>query len=279
MMRMSSLVTGALPGLAILIGGLLALGYYGLAVHPRRDRQAFRRYAGSALVPPMLVGFFYWALGPLVHALARRGVTPNHITAFSLVLATVAAISFGVGQFIWGAWIFALAAACDGLDGLLARLTAQASRSGAFFDSFIDRLGEGGVYLGLAYYGQGGWLTWTAVAAIIASYAVSYARARGEALGVECKGGLMQRPERMVVLFVTTLGSPYLALYLEPGRGIPTYHLAIVGTGFIAAAALFTAVSRARWIFNALRESEASMPAEIEVGDQPLSTHFESGRV
>lgn len=273
-----SLVAGLVPGLVLLSGILLALGYFAVRVFPAMAPGA-RRYGGSLLVPLLLVDFFYWLLDPLVAFLIRRGVRPNHVTYGSLVLSVVCAVSFGTGHFMLGAWVFGLAAGCDALDGLLARRSGQTSESGAFIDSFVDRLSEGIVYLGLAYWGQGGLLTWTAVLAIIGSYSVSYARARGESLGVLCKGGLMQRPERMVVLFITTLGAPYFAFYLEGAVARPVYHLAIAGTGLIALAALFTAVSRARWIVGALRDKELATGGQKVQADFAVAKKFESRRV
>lgn len=275
-----SLVAGLVPGLVLLSGVLLALGYFAWRVFPTlAPASGPRRYGGSLLVPLLLVDFFYWLLDPVVAFLSRRGVTPNHVTYGSLVLSVACAVSFGTGHFMIGAWVFGLAAGCDALDGLLARHSGQTSESGAFIDSFVDRLSEGVVYLGLAYWGQGGWLTWTAVLAILGSYSVSYARARGEALGVVCKGGLMQRPERMVVLFITTLGAPYFAFYLEGTRGRPIYHLAIAGTGLIAVTALFTAVSRARWIVTALRDKELVQEEKKARADFSVAKKFESRRV
>ncbi len=255
-MMKASLVAGLLTGLILLSAVLLALGYFALRVFPGKEPEATRRYGGSLLVPLLLVDFFYWLLDPLVDFLIGHGVKPNHVTYASLVLATASAISFATGHFVAGAWIFGLAAGCDALDGLLARQSGQSSQSGAFIDSFVDRLSEGVVYLGLAYWGQGGWLTWTAVLAIIGSFSVSYARARGESLGVFCTGGLMQRPERMVVLFLTTLGAPYISIYVEGAVARPEYHLVIASTGLIALASMFTSFSRARWIVAALRDRE-----------------------
>lgn len=255
-MMKASLVAGLLTGLILLSAVLLALGYFAWRVFPGKEPVATRRYSGSLLVPLLLVDFFYWLLDPLVDFLLGHGVKPNHVTYASLALATACSIGFATGHFVAGAWTFGLAAGCDALDGLLARQSGQSSQSGAFIDSFVDRLSEGVVYLGLAYWGAGGWLTWTAVLAIIGSFSVSYARARGESLGVVCKGGLMQRPERMVILFITTLGAPYISIYVEGAVVRPQYHLVIAGTGLIAIAAMFTAFSRARWIVATLRERE-----------------------
>jgi CDP-diacylglycerol---glycerol-3-phosphate 3-phosphatidyltransferase len=256
---------GVVPGLVIMGGLLAAFAYYMVRVRPEQAPVAGAKASGAtAVVPQALVDFFYTLIEPVIDWLGRRGVTPNQITVASLVGAVASAVLLGLGYWLWGAWVFALSAACDGLDGMLARRTGRTTASGAFFDSVMDRFSEGIVLLGVAVYGQGGWLTWSAVCALIASYGVSYARARGEALGVDCTKGAMQRPERMVVLFVAIWGSPYLALYLESGVVRPVYHLAIAGTILITIGALWTSIVRARFIFETLRDRERAGRAPVD---------------
>ncbi|MFU8802173.1 MAG: CDP-alcohol phosphatidyltransferase family protein [Bradymonadaceae bacterium] len=276
-MDLSSIWAGVVPGLIIMGGLILALVYYLVRIRPHRAApRGAKERESTALVPSAVVDFFYTLLDPLMARLERHQITPNQITSSSLVLACTAALLFGLGYWLWGAWVFALSAAGDGLDGMLARQTGRTTRSGAFFDSFMDRLSEGAVFLGIAVYGQGGWLTWTAISALIASYAVSYARARGEALGVDCRRGLMQRPERMVLIFFLAWGSPYLALYLEPGVDRPVYHLAIAGTTFIALSALWTAIIRARFIFETLRSGEVPRDLGRTSAEESIPAHLKS---
>ncbi len=226
------------------------------------DREGLRR-EGSILVPSATIAFFYWSVEPAVERLARWGVAPRHVTLASLYLAGCAGLAIGLGHLLVGVWFFALAAAADGLDGFLARKTHTGSRAGAFLDSFVDRVSEAAVFAGLAWYGAGGPLTWAAFVAIIASILISYARARGESLGAVGDVGLMQRPERLVLLVVTLTAAPIAALFLEPTAARPVFHVAIAGVGLLAVLSSITAFRRARWIYHALDEPGAD-PGEVD---------------
>jgi CDP-diacylglycerol---glycerol-3-phosphate 3-phosphatidyltransferase len=113
---------------------------------------------------------------------------------------------------------------CDTLDGHIARNTKSNSLFGAFFDSTffdstLDRYSDMFLFVGLAYYYAGGpsfssagalgqaspWTVVVIVLAIAGSFMVSYTRARAEGLGVQCKAGMMQRPERITLLILGSL--------------------------------------------------------------------------
>lgn len=169
----------------------------------------FLRERASGISRPEDGSFFYryyrWCVRPVVLGLSALGVTPNMITGVSLILALGAAALIGTGWLFTGVFVLTLSSTCDVMDGVLARAQGISSRAGAFFDSFADRLAEGIIFAGIAYYGQGGALTWTAIVALIASFAVSYARARGQSVGVDIKDGLMQRPARLVATIFAVL--------------------------------------------------------------------------
>jgi len=166
-------------------------------------------------------------LEPLTGFLARLGVGPDGVTIMGLMVSLVAALAFFEGYFRFGAVMVALSGLCDILDGELARRSGQHSRFGAFLDSTLDRLSDGIVLAGIS----GFYLvhltelasdpsqtvaeisrgleprTWavvslTAVLAMLGSFMVSYTRARAEGLGLECRVGWFERPERMVLLIV-----------------------------------------------------------------------------
>lgn len=148
-------------------------------------------------------------LGPVVSLLESLGVTPTQVTLFGLMLHVLSAILIGAGLTLAGGLVLLLAAACDGMDGQLARRTGRVTRFGAFLDSSIDRIDETVVLAGVATYflvrGGTANLVW-AVVVIVAlggSLITSYTRARAEGLGLECKVGAFERPERVLV---TVLG-------------------------------------------------------------------------
>lgn len=189
---------------------------------------------------------------PVGNLLARLKFHPNAVTLVGLVLSAVAGWIYSTGAFFWAAWVLVLAGSCDVLDGQLARLTGRSTSFGAFFDSTMDRFGEILVFLGLAWYFAGGSSAWSGAVPEMAqprspvsvvlillaasgSMMVSYTRARAEALGLECKVGWMQRPERLTLLVVGSL----LA-------GLPVVGLTIMKLTFLVLAltANFTAVQR-----------------------------------
>jgi CDP-diacylglycerol--glycerol-3-phosphate 3-phosphatidyltransferase len=170
------------------------------------------------------------ALEPLAGWLARAGVRADVLSASGLALSGASALAFFEGWFRAGAVIAALAGVCDLLDGQVARRGGRTSRFGAFIDSTLDRLGEGVILTGLAGFYISGLVrlaldpalviaqiergleprTWAAVAltavmALVASFMVSYTRARAEGLGLDCRVGWFERPERLALVIVAGL--------------------------------------------------------------------------
>lgn len=139
----------------------------------------------------------------VVLPLARRGVTPNTVTVLGFLFNIVTAAVLATGHLSAGGALLFLSGMFDMLDGALARVTSRQSLFGAFLDSLLDRYSEATILLALI-------LVFTIrheVPAVLLVYAVavgsiliSYARARAEALGVDCKVGLAPRPERVLIL-------------------------------------------------------------------------------
>jgi len=161
-------------------------------------------------------------IGPLARFFAKVGIHPNVLSIFGFILSIVAGIAYSTGAFFWAAWVVVIAGTFDTLDGVVARATRKNSPFGAFFDSTLDRYSDMFLYLGLAYHFAGGGallnipgsradtdpmpaVVIIIILAIVGSYMVSYTRARAEGLGIECKKGLMQRPERITLLIIGSL--------------------------------------------------------------------------
>lgn len=254
---------GLWPGI---VAGLVAAGALVYFVWgPPGGRIDLAGRSGSVLLPDVLVHFGYWLARPVVDGLARRGVRPNHVTLTSVAVAGGAAVLFAAGAMMAAGWVLAAAAFCDMFDGLLARRRETATPDGAFLDSFADRVTEGLVLGGLAVWGGGRVLSWLCVAALLASLLVSYARARGQSLGVDPKIGVMQRPERLVVLFVTVFAAPVAGAIA--GSGAVQYYVAVAGIGLLAVLSAGTAVTRARWavrVLGAPAEAVASSGEDID---------------
>ncbi len=150
-------------------------------------------------------------LDPLVRWLVAAGVTADWLSVAGLGWAIVAAGWAAFGGLRPAAICLILSSLCDVLDGQVARLRGQAGPRGAFLDSCLDRLADGAVFCGIAWWFGGRAPQWSAVsgAALVGAYAVSYARARAEGLGIDCRVGIMERPERLVVLIVALLAGEW----------------------------------------------------------------------
>src|ERR1700755_3488273 len=161
----------------------------------------------------------YKVINPLVKLLIRMGLTPNMVTTIGLILNIGVAVIFISGaeegargdlRYVgWAGALILFAGLFDMLDGQVARLGNMSSPFGALYDSVLDRYSELIMFLGICYYliGHHYFLSSLfAFIALIGSMMVSYIRARAEGLGVELKGGLMQRPERVVTIGLAAIG-------------------------------------------------------------------------
>ena len=166
-------------------------------------------------------------LRPLAQNLESIGVTPNAITFLGFILSLLSGILIGVGEVLSGALLFTLSGLCDTLDGILARVSGRKSPFGAFLDSFLDRYSDFFPLAGVCYFAhvnQDSLLLVLTLLTIAGSYATSYARARAESLGVDCKVGLVERPERFFILLFA----------LFTGYLLPTLSVLAVLTNFTA---------------------------------------------
>lgn len=164
----------------------------------------------------------YVIINPVIKGMIKIGITPNFITTTGFVLNLVAAAmflyaanEFGDDTCIvgWAGGVILFAGLFDMMDGRLARMGNMSSRFGALWDSTLDRYSELFTLFGIAFYLiLNGWM-WSSVTTFIAmvgSVMVSYVRARAEGLNIECKVGLMQRPERVVL---TALGAIFCGIF------------------------------------------------------------------
>jgi CDP-diacylglycerol--glycerol-3-phosphate 3-phosphatidyltransferase len=145
-------------------------------------------------------------IDPAADFLVRRRVNPNVITTFGTVCTLVGAVVYATGHIMTAGWIVGLTALFDVLDGTVARRTGQSTVFGAFYDSTLDRVADGGVLAGLAVFYASSptyhnvYMVVVCLLCIIGTFLTSYTRARAEALGIDAKVGVMQRPERVVLL-------------------------------------------------------------------------------
>jgi CDP-diacylglycerol--glycerol-3-phosphate 3-phosphatidyltransferase len=153
------------------------------------------------------------AVKPLGAALRKTKLTPDHLTVVGMLVGASAAVAVGAGRLRLGLVLVILAALPDLLDGALAKASNSASQRGAFFDSTIDRVTDALLLGGIAFYfadTEDPRLAVLPFAVSTVSFLVSYQRAKAEALGLDAKGGLMERAERIVVLCIGLLIEPWV---------------------------------------------------------------------
>ena len=156
----------------------------------------------------------------IMRPLAGLGITPNTLTVLGLLLSILTAFIIAQGWLFAGGLLVLFAGIFDMFDGAMARARNAATTFGAFFDSTLDRYSESIILFGLLFYAlrepglqdrfwpfgnEQPWLIVLIYIAVVGSLMVSYAKARAEGLGLECKTGLLARPERVVILAIGLL--------------------------------------------------------------------------
>lgn len=203
--------------------------------------------------------WWIWLYRPVERLCLRTGIPPDAITVASTCTAGVAAVLIGSGRLSLGGWVYLLGASLDFIDGRVARASGRTTRRGAFLDSTLDRVAELLVMGGLAAIFRDSPILFAVLTAAGASLLVSYARARGEALGAGdvARVGGMQRPERIVVTGVACALSPLADAAYGLGAG-----RALLGWALVILAVLTTATA-ARRTFAIYRALRASDPAPV----------------
>jgi CDP-diacylglycerol--glycerol-3-phosphate 3-phosphatidyltransferase len=166
----------------------------------------------------------------LLRPLAQTGVTPNTLTLLGLMLSILTAAVISQGWLLAGGLLMLFAGIFDMFDGAIARIRNAATTFGAFIDSTLDRYSESIILFGLLFYVlrrpdlgdrlwpfhfEQLWIITLIYIAAVGSLLVSYTKARAEGLGLECRTGLLARPERVVILALGLLtGTTIWALML-----------------------------------------------------------------
>ncbi len=215
-------------------------------------------------------------LGPLGRGLRRIGIPADALTVFGLVASVATAVLIGSGHLAWAVVGVIVAGVSDLLDGVIARGSGQASPRGAFFDSVSDRVSDALLLGGCAWYlaGRSPYESILAFAVAASSMLVSYERARAESLGLDARGGLMERAERFV----------FLAVALAFNIVVPVLWVMLVLTAA-------TAVYRFAYVYRQAadpprvhtRRERRSLPREETLADRrrpaPLRTWWSSRRM
>ncbi|MGH7578398.1 MAG: CDP-alcohol phosphatidyltransferase family protein [Longimicrobiales bacterium] len=209
----------------------------------------------------------YRIIGPLTTSLARRRVHPNLLTTVGFFVTLSSAFAFHQHHVRTAGFLILLGGFFDILDGRVARLTELGSRFGAFYDSTLDRISEIAVFIGiLALYANHRLeifdvgMIYLITLAMAGSLMISYTRARAEALGIDCRVGLMPRAERVVLIGGAALffGESWDGLVLK------------VVIGLLAVLTNLTAFQRIIWVYRHTREApDSSAVGAAATRDEP----------
>ena len=217
---------------------------------------------------------YYALVRAPVNALIRAGVRPNTITTFGTGLVLLSALVFGLGHVRLGGLLLLASGIADTLDGQVARAAAMETKFGAFYDSTLDRVGDGATFIGIAVYFMTApdvaWRVPAVIAcmvAILASLLVSYARARAEGLGIDCKVGIAQRAERIILLGLVSVlfGAMARAQVLEAAVLV------------LALASVITVVQRFVYVYRVASGAELR-PARTEPAPTAVLDSLSKGR-
>lgn len=197
---------------------------------------------------------------PVARLLNRTGISPNTVTVLGAVITTViAVVLIPAGHLAWAAVLSGIFAAFDMVDGTMARLRGGGTKFGATLDATCDRITDGVLFAAITWwliysYDAHPSLVAASFVVLISSQVISYVKARGEASGFAMVGGLIERPERLIIGLV--------GVGLQ-GFGVP---FAIdVAIWILAAGSVFTVLQRLRIANNSPTAGESTeAPAGTE---------------
>lgn len=199
------------------------------------------------LLPGWLRAGYLRLIDPVADALVRWNVSPNAITTVGTLCSMAGGAIYAAGHIRLGGWVLGVTALFDVLDGTVARRAGRSTAFGAFYDSTLDRVADGFVMGGFAVFfatRPGPWgvgMVVVSVLGLIGTYLTSYTRARAEALGVDASVGVLQRPERVVLL---SAPQAFFGLALD-GLVLSAILVLLTVTAWLTAAQRIGAVYRA----------------------------------
>ena len=239
-------------GMLVLVVATAAAYGVRVMVHGVARSERVAKIGGTALVGREVMDWTYWAMSPIVRGLSAAGITPNMLTWAACVLGFGAGIALAFGWFGLACALATWSVLGDILDGQVARMTNTGSDRGELLDAAVDRYTEFAFLAGLVIYYRASvpYLVLT-MAAMIASYMISYASAKAEALQVNPPRGLMRRQERSTYLITGAGVSALIGNWLV-AHGLPWTTPEIAGLLAVAVIGNGAAVLRLYRIGQAL---------------------------
>ena len=211
------------------------------------------------ILPDWLKNGYLRVIEPVANWLVRRGVHPNTITVIGTLCTVAGGVIYATGHISTGGWFLGATALFDVLDGTVARRTNKSSTFGAFLDSSLDRVADGAIFAGLTVFyalnpaHRNVPMVAVCLAGLIGSFMTSYIRARAESLGLDAKVGMVQRPERFVLLSVPQ------AFF---GLALNGWVLAVIIV-FLTVTAWITVVQRMRFVYQQTTARGAEPPIAL----------------
>ena len=246
--------------LSLMALAILTMPIYAVMARRRPVDPDVARRPTTILLGTWVRDWLMWMIGPVERKFVEWKLSPDIFNYIGGAFGFFAGFAYANNELALGGWLILIGGLADIFDGRIARARGIGSNYGEFLDSMLDRFAEMFAFIGIALYFEPTW--WAMTATVLASggsMMVSYARAKGEAVGVDCRGGIMQRAERLVVLALASLlDTPVTtALGWIPGT-ILLSAVTLIGLG-----SLGTAVYRTVYICRALRRMERDAAAGI----------------
>jgi CDP-diacylglycerol--glycerol-3-phosphate 3-phosphatidyltransferase len=201
---------------------------------------------GTMLLGENIMQATYWAIEPVVRGLIRIGATPNAITWTALVLGVGAGAAVAAGWFGLACLLATCSTISDILDGQVARVTRTGSNAGELLDAVVDRYTEFAFIAGFILFARESvFQVAVALAAMLASFMISYASAKAEALQVSVPRGLMRRHERATYLTAAAGVTPLLGPAIHARWPVlPTTTVFVVGLAIVGVVGNLSALQR-----------------------------------
>jgi CDP-diacylglycerol--glycerol-3-phosphate 3-phosphatidyltransferase len=244
-----SLLTSAL-WVALIAGYTIRVSRYG-----KFRSERVRGVGGTVLVGENIMQATYWAIDPVVRGLVRIGAIPNAVTYAALVFGLAAGAAVAAGWFGLACLLATFSTISDILDGQVARVTGTGSNAGELLDAVVDRYTEFAFLAGFIVFARDSAVQLSlALAALIASFMISYASAKAEALQVAVPRGLMRRHERATYLTLASGLTPLIGPPLHAQWAIlPTTTVFLIGLGLVGVVGNLAALQRFVRIYRQLR--------------------------
>jgi CDP-diacylglycerol--glycerol-3-phosphate 3-phosphatidyltransferase len=144
---------------------------------------------------------------PVARVLLHAGFSADGVTIIATAAGVLAALTLlPTGRVFAGAVVIAFFVMFDMVDGAMARESGGGTRFGAVLDATCDRISDGAVFCGLAWWAAFGLdsrpLVVATLISLVTSQVISYIKARAEASGLRGDGGFIERPERLIIVLV-----------------------------------------------------------------------------